>query len=58
MRLETQEARELHARIQTLDAIQSARGDKAKWLAEDLERGIADAKRTKLTTENNVPCHH
>ncbi|WP_325086038.1 hypothetical protein [Burkholderia contaminans] len=35
MRFETQEARELHARIQTLDAIQSARGDKAKWLAED-----------------------
>jgi hypothetical protein len=24
----------------------------------DLERGIADAKRTKLPTENNVPCHH
>lgn len=32
---ETEEARELHARIQAMEAIQKARGDTAKWLEEN-----------------------
>ncbi|WP_430231842.1 hypothetical protein [Paraburkholderia tropica] len=32
---ETQGMREIHARIQALDVIQTARGDKAKWLSEE-----------------------
>jgi hypothetical protein len=35
---ETQDAKELHAQIQALGAIQKARGDTAKWLAEDRQR--------------------
>ncbi|WP_175795595.1 hypothetical protein [Burkholderia multivorans] len=38
VKFETQEARELHARVQTLGVIQTARGDKAKWLADDRRR--------------------
>jgi hypothetical protein len=35
---ETHEARELHARIQTMTVIQNARGDTAGWLAEERRR--------------------
>jgi hypothetical protein len=37
-KFETREGQELHTRIETMTAIQKARGDTAKWLTEERRR--------------------